>query len=61
MVTAIAARHLALSLPEAEEKKTIFICPTFGSRIKYSHQYTKIKNLVMVKLNAIDQSVFLLL
>jgi len=59
MVTTTAARQLALSLPEAEEKKH-FHLPDFRVKNKIFASLHEDKNLVMVKLNAIDQSVFCL-
>src|SRR6476469_8982040 len=57
MVTTTTARQLALSLPEAEEKKH-FHLPDFRVKNKIFASIHEDKNLVMVKLNAIEQSVF---
>ena len=57
MVTTATARQLALSLPEAEEKKH-FHLPDFRVKNKIFASIHEDKNLVMVKLNAIEQSVF---
>jgi len=57
MVSLVIARQLALSLPESEEKKH-FHLPDFRVKNKIFASLHEDKNLVMVKLNPIDQSVF---
>ena len=57
MVSVAAARQIALSLPEAEERKH-FHLPDFRVKNKIFASLHEDKYLVMVKLNAIDQSVF---
>ncbi len=57
MISISTARQLALSLPEAEEKKH-FHLPDFRVKNKIFASLHEDKNLVMVKLNPIDQSVF---
>jgi len=57
MVTTTTARQLALSLPEAEEKKH-FHLPDFRVKNKIFASLHEDKNLIMVKLNVMDQSVF---
>lgn len=57
MVSIETARQLALSLPEAEEKSH-FQTPDFRIRNKIFASLHADKNLVMVKLSPIDQSVF---
>lgn len=57
MVTIDAARKLALSLPETEEKKH-FDTPDFRIKNKIFASLHEEKKLMMVKLSAIDQSVF---
>lgn len=57
MVTVAAARQLALSLPETEEKSH-FGTPDFRVKNKIFATVKADKQLVMVKLSAVDQSVF---
>ena len=57
MVTIATARQSALSLPEVEEKSH-FNIPDFRVRKKIFATIHKDKNLVMVKLSLVDQSVF---
>lgn len=57
MVSLNAARQLALSLPEAEEHSH-FHLPDFRVKKKIFASLHEDKNLMMVKLNTIDQSVF---
>jgi hypothetical protein len=57
MVSIETARQLALSLPEAEEKSH-FQTPDFRIRNKIFASLHADKNLVMVKLSPVEQSVF---
>jgi len=57
MVTVAAARQLALSLPETEEKSH-FETPDFRVKNKIFATIKADKQLMMVKLSAVDQSVF---
>ena len=57
MISTSIARQLALSLPEVEEKKH-FHLPDFRVKNKIFATIHADKNYVMVKLSAIDQSVF---
>jgi hypothetical protein len=57
MVTVAAARQLALSLPETEEKSH-FEKPDFRVKNKIFATIKADKQLMMVKLSAVDQSVF---
>ncbi|MBN8676243.1 MAG: MmcQ/YjbR family DNA-binding protein [Chitinophagales bacterium] len=57
MVTVAAARQLALSLPETEEKSH-FETPDFRVKNKIFATIKAGKQLMMVKLSAVDQSVF---
>jgi len=57
MVSLNTARQLALSLPEAEEQSH-FHLPDFRVKKKIFASLHEDKNLMMVKLNTIDQSVF---
>lgn len=57
MVTVAAARQLALSLPETEEKSH-FETPDFRVKNKIFATIKVDKQLMMVKLSAVDQSVF---
>lgn len=57
MVSIETARQLALSLPEAEEKSH-FQTPDFRIRNKIFASLHADKNLMMVKLNPVEQSVF---
>jgi hypothetical protein len=57
MVTVAAARQLALSLPETEEKSH-FDTPDFRVKNKIFATIKADKQLMMVKLSAVDQSVF---
>lgn len=57
MVTVAAARQLALSLPETEEKSH-FETPDFRVKNKVFATIKADKQLMMVKLSAVDQSVF---
>lgn len=57
MVSIESARKLALSLPEAEEKKH-FHLPDFRVKNKIFASLHGDKKLMMVKLSLIDQSVF---
>lgn len=57
MVTLAVARQLALSLPETEEKSHFGI-PDFRVKNKIFATVKADKQLVMVKLSAVDQSVF---
>ena len=57
MISNSLARQLALSLPEAEEKKH-FHLPDFRVRNKIFASLHEDKDLMMVKLNLVDQSVF---
>ena len=60
MVSLNTARQLALSLPEAEEQSH-FHLPDFRVKKKIFASLHEDKNLMMVKLNTIDQSVFFLI
>ena len=57
MVSIAIARQSALSLPEVEEKSH-FLRPDFRIRNKIFSSLHEDKNLVMVKLSLVDQSVF---
>lgn len=57
MVTVATARQLALSLPETEEKSH-FETPDFRVKNKIFATIKADKQLMMVKLSAVDQSVF---
>lgn len=57
MVTVAAARQLALSLPETEEKSH-FETPDFRVKNKIFATIKADKQLMMVKLSVVDQSVF---
>jgi len=57
MVTLEAAKHLALSLPEVEEKSH-FDKPDFRIKNKIFAVLHEDKECIMVKLSSIDQSVF---
>jgi hypothetical protein len=57
MVSVSNARKMALTLPEAEEKKH-FETPDFRVGNKIFASLHEAKGLMMVKLNAVDQSVF---
>jgi len=57
MISPSIARQLALSLPEVEEKKH-FHLPDFRVKNKIFASLHEDKDLVMVKLNLVDQSVF---
>jgi hypothetical protein len=57
MISPFIARQLALSLPEVEEKKH-FHLPDFRVKNKIFASLHEDKDLVMVKLNLVDQSVF---
>lgn len=57
MVSIATARKLALSLPEAEEHSH-FHLPDFRVKKKIFASLHEDKNLVMVRLSVIDQSVF---
>ena len=57
MVNIATARELALSLPEVEEKSH-FDTPDFRVKGKIFASLHNDKHYMMVKLNAVDQSVF---
>lgn len=57
MVSLNTARQLALSLPEVEERSH-FHLPDFRIKKKIFASLHEDKNLMMVKFNIIDQSVF---
>src|SRR5688572_17949685 len=57
MISTSMARQLALSLPESEEKKH-FDLPDFRVKNKIFASLHEDKDLMMVKLNLVDQSVF---
>ena len=60
MVTIELARKAALSLPEAEEKSHFHI-PDFRVKNKIFATLHLDKNYMMIKLSAVDQSVFCLI
>ena len=57
MISITTARQMALSLPEVEEKSH-FTTPDFRVKNKIFATLHEEKNLVMVKLSPLDQSVF---
>ncbi|HEX7902960.1 MAG TPA: MmcQ/YjbR family DNA-binding protein [Chitinophagaceae bacterium] len=57
MVSVVIARQVALSMPEAQEKSH-FDIPDFRVKNKIFASIHTDKNYMMVKLSAVDQSVF---